>query len=109
MTSQVCIVKPDVFMANELGSSLRDQLQKCGTRISESREILYPLPRNVDNYNVYVDKNRIKFTLLLRPEAVYRPRGFYHLTFIFIIYLFIYLLVYVFIFWLWKEAVMASC
>jgi len=100
-------------MANGSGSSLRDQIQQFGSRISDLREILCPLPRNADSDYVYVDKNRIKFTLLLRTEAVYRQRGFYHLMFIFIVYLFIHsfihLVVYVFISWLWKEAVMASC
>ena len=38
-----------------------------------------PLPRNADNDNVYGDRNHIKFTLLLRNDAVHRPRRFHNL------------------------------
>jgi hypothetical protein len=96
MITQLCVVKPDVFMTTGIGDSVRDQLHQFGNRISELREILCPLPRNADNDNVYVDKNHIKFTLLLRTDAVHRPRRSYHLLFIFIICLFIYLFIYSF-------------
>jgi hypothetical protein len=60
-----------------------------GPEYQSLREILSPSPTNLAKNDDYVDKNHIKFTLLLRIEAVHRPRRLHQLSLVYFL-LFIY-------------------